>query len=103
MDWLLNVARQPNPSSRNWQLLVTSCQPETANEDSKMNRFRVTARLICIAVTVASAVPIIAQTGAWTSPLVLSTGGQGWEAAAAIDGDGNSLALWDARFSRGPR
>jgi hypothetical protein len=30
---------------------------------------------------------------------VLSTGGQGWEAAAAIDGTGNSVALWDERTS----
>jgi hypothetical protein len=31
---------------------------------------------------------------------VLSTGGQGWEAAAAIDGDGNSVALWDERTTQ---
>jgi hypothetical protein len=100
MDWLLDAARQPDPSPRNWQLFVTSCQPETTNEDSKMNRVSAIARLICIAVTVASAAPIVAQTGAWTSPVVLSTGGQGWEAAAAIDGDGNSLALWDERTTQ---
>jgi hypothetical protein len=41
-----------------------------------------------------------AQTGAWTSPVVLSTGGQGWEAAAAIDGSGNSVALWDERTTQ---
>ena len=41
-----------------------------------------------------------AQTGAWTSPAVLSTGGQGWEAAAAIDGSGNSVALWDERTTQ---
>jgi len=52
-----------------------------------------TARLICFAVTAAMASPMFAQT--WTAPVVLSTGGQGWEAAAAIDGNGNSLALWD--------
>src|ERR1017187_5598698 len=53
------------------------------------------ARLVCIAVAfVASA---SAQTGAWAPPVVLSTGGQGWEAAAAIDGSGNSVALWDER------
>lgn len=51
------------------------------------------ARLICFAVTTAMAWPMFAQT--WTAPVVLSTGGQGWEAAAAIDGNGNSLALWD--------
>lgn len=39
--------------------------------------------------------PAVPQTsGAWTPPVVLSTGGQGWEAAAAIDGNGNSVALW---------
>ncbi len=52
-----------------------------------------TARLICFAVTTAMTSPMFAQT--WTAPVVLSTGGQGWEAAAAIDGNGNSLALWD--------
>ncbi len=41
-----------------------------------------------------------AQTGAWTSPVVLSAGGQGWEAAAAIDGNGNSVALWDERTTQ---
>lgn len=51
------------------------------------------AKLICIAVTAAMASQMFAQT--WTAPAVLSTGGQGWEAAAAIDGHGNSLALWD--------
>jgi hypothetical protein len=44
------------------------------------------------------AAQISAQT--WTAPVVLSTGGQGWEAAAAIDGDGNSLALWDERTTQ---
>lgn len=51
------------------------------------------ARLIYIAV--ACMAPAAAQTGAWTPPVALSTGGQGWEAAAAMDGKGNSLALWD--------
>lgn len=60
-----------------------------------MNSMRVTVRLICIAATVAVVAPVSAQTGAWTPPVVLSNGGQGWESAAAIDGDGNSLALWD--------
>jgi hypothetical protein len=44
--------------------------------------------------------PVSAQTGAWTSPVVLSTGGQGWEAAAAIDGTNNSVALWDERTTQ---
>jgi hypothetical protein len=53
------------------------------------------ARLVCIAVTLAAVAS--GQTGAWAPPLVLSTGGQGWQAAAAIDGSGNSVALWDER------
>src|ERR1700737_3222537 len=56
------------------------------------------ARLVCIAFTFLA--PVSAQTGAWTSPVVLSTGGQGWEAAAALDGNGNSVALWDERTSQ---
>ena len=65
-----------------------------------MNSIRATVRLICIAVPVGVVAPVSAQTGAWTPPVVLSTGGQGWEAAAAIDGDGNSLALWDERTTQ---
>jgi hypothetical protein len=57
-----------------------------------------TSRRICIAVTVVMAARISAQS--WTAPVVLSTGGQGWEAAAAIDGDGNSLAVWDERTTQ---
>lgn len=57
-----------------------------------------TARWICIAIVISMATGIPAQT--WTAPQVLSTGGQGWEAAAAIDGDGNSLALWDERTTQ---
>src|SRR5215469_18469556 len=57
-----------------------------------------TPRWICLAVTVVMAPRISAQT--WTAPKVLSTGGQGWEAAAAIDGDGNSLAVWDERTTQ---
>lgn len=56
------------------------------------------ARLVCIAFIFLA--PVSAQTGAWTPPVVLSTGGQGWEAAAAIDGNGNSVALWDERTSQ---
>lgn len=56
------------------------------------------ARFVCIAVTFL--VPAAAQTGAWSPPAVLSTGGQGWEAAAAIDGNGNSVALWVERTSQ---
>ncbi|HXM40746.1 MAG TPA: hypothetical protein VN924_05810 [Bryobacteraceae bacterium] len=51
------------------------------------------ARLVCLAV--AFLTPAAAQTGVWTSPVALSTGGQGWEAAAAVDGNGNSVAVWD--------
>ncbi len=41
-----------------------------------------------------------AQTGAWTEPVPLSVGGQGWEAAAAIDANGRSVALWDERTTQ---
>jgi hypothetical protein len=60
------------------------------------------ARLVCILVCMAVTLiaPMSAQTGAWTSPVVLSTGGQGWEATAAIDGSGNSVALWDERTTQ---
>jgi hypothetical protein len=58
-----------------------------------MIRISVKIRVVCLAVTLIA--PLSAQTGTWTSPVVLSTGGQGWEAAAAIDGNGNSVALWD--------
>lgn len=52
-------------------------------------------RLIYIATTFLAAAS--AQTGTWTTPVVLSAGGQGWESAAAIDGNGSSLAIWDER------
>jgi hypothetical protein len=51
------------------------------------------ARLVCIAVAFVAAVS--AQAGAWAPPVALSTGGQGFEAAVAIDENGNSVALWD--------
>ncbi len=50
-------------------------------------------RSICLAVTFLA--PAFSQNGTWSSPTVLSTGGQGWQAAAAIDGTGNSVAIWD--------
>ena len=50
-------------------------------------------RFVCFAVTLL--VPAFSQAGTWASPTVLSTGGQGWQAAAAIDGTGNSVAIWD--------
>jgi len=50
-------------------------------------------RLASLALTFLA--PAFSQTGAWTPPAVLSTGGQGWEAAAAIDGTGNSVAVWE--------
>ena len=66
-----------------------------------MFRIRAKAQLVCIAVTALMLIaPMSAQTGAWTAPVVLSTGGQGWEAAAAIDGNGNSVALWDERTTQ---
>ncbi len=63
-----------------------------------MIRITAKVRLVCLAVTLIA--PLSAQTGTWTSPVVLSTGGQGWEAAAAIDGNGNSVALWDERTTQ---
>jgi hypothetical protein len=56
------------------------------------------AGLFYIALAVLA--PAFAQTGGWTPPVALSTGGQGWEAAAAMDGNSNSLALWDERTSQ---
>jgi len=53
----------------------------------------VKTRFICLAVTLL--VPAFSQAGTWSSPAVLSSGGQGWQAAAAIDGNGNSVAVWD--------
>lgn len=50
------------------------------------------AQLIAVAVTFLASAR--AQTGTWTSPVAISAGGQGWEASAAIDGSGNSVALW---------
>jgi hypothetical protein len=50
-------------------------------------------RLVCLALTFLR--PAFPQAGAWTSPATLSAGGQGWQAAAAIDGTGNSVAVWD--------
>ena len=64
-----------------------------------MIRINTKARLVYIAVTFL-APAAYAQTGAWTLPVALSTGGQGSEAAAAMDGDGNSIALWDERTSQ---
>lgn len=55
-------------------------------------------RLICIASTLLATAS--AQTHGWTSPVALSTGGQGWQAAAAMDGNGNSVALWDERTTQ---
>ena len=63
-----------------------------------MIRISANTRLVCIAATLLA--PMSAQSGAWTSPVVLSTGGQGWEAAAAIDANGNSVALWDERTTQ---
>ena len=57
-----------------------------------------TARLFCIAVTCLAAAQ--AQPSGWTRPVALSTGGQGWEAAAAMDANGNVVALWDERTSQ---
>ena len=66
--------------------------------DKLSTKARLVCILICMAVTLIA--PMSAQTGAWNSPVVLSTGGQGWEAAAAIDGANNSVALWDERTTQ---
>ena len=63
-----------------------------------MIRISTKVRLVCLAVTLIA--PLSAQTGTWTAPVVLSTGGQGWEAAAAMDGHGNSVTLWDERTTQ---
>ena len=55
-------------------------------------------RVICVGIMFLA--PLSAQTGVWSSPVVLSTGGQGWESTAAIDGNGNSVALWDERTTQ---
>jgi hypothetical protein len=39
--------------------------------------------------------------GTWTSGAILSTGGEGWESASAIDAAGNSVAVWDERTTNG--
>lgn len=63
-----------------------------------MKQIDAKAGLVYIALAFVS--PALAQTGVWTPPVVLSTSGQGWEAAAAMDGNGNSMALWDERTSQ---
>lgn len=63
-----------------------------------MIRIDTKARLVCMAVTFLAAAA--AQTGTWSLPVVLSTGGQGFEAAAAMDGNGDTVALWDERTSQ---
>jgi hypothetical protein len=49
--------------------------------------------LVCLALPFVS--PAFSQMGGWSPPAVLGTGGQGWQAAAAIDGTGSSVAVWD--------
>src|SRR5450755_2704012 len=63
-----------------------------------MIRINIKARLVYLAV--AFLAPVSAQTSGWTRPVALSGGGQGWESAAAMDGYGNSVALWDERTSQ---
>ena len=63
-----------------------------------MTGISVRTQVACISVALLASAS--AQTGAWTAPVVLSTGGQGWEAAAAIDGTatrwlyGMSAQVW---------
>jgi len=42
-----------------------------------------------------------AQSGVWSPAVILSNGGDGWESSAAIDGAGNSVAIWDERTTKG--
>src|SRR5215472_6791293 len=72
-------------------ILIGGCLWATSQEKSEFNDSRAVAAVTVIA-------PVFAQ--AWTSPVALSTGGQGWEAAAAIDGNGNSVALWVERTTQ---
>jgi hypothetical protein len=52
----------------------------------KCHRERI--RVLVLAGLFTFLAPVSAQTGSWTPPVLLSTGGQGWKAAAAIDGNG---------------
>ena len=49
---------------------------------------------LLVGVAITFSAPAYAQTGAWTPPVALSAGGQGWEASGAIDGNANSVAVW---------
>jgi len=53
------------------------------------------SRTLLICLTVTFLAPAFSQSGAWSLPAALSAGGQGWQAAAALDGAGNSVAVWD--------
>ena len=66
-----------------------------SNNPKMMIKINANNRLVFMTITFL--LSAAAQTRSWTAPVVLSTGGQGWEAAAAIDGSGNSVALWDER------
>jgi hypothetical protein len=57
-----------------------------------MIKFTFAIRLVAVAVLFLASAG--AQTGTWTPPVAVSTGGQGWEASVAIDGNGNSVAAW---------
>src|SRR5215472_4607535 len=93
------TASTPHPHTRK-EIEMINMNIQT-HEDTKMIRICANARLVCIAVAAVTLIaPMFAQAGAWTSPVVLSTGGQGWEAAAAIDGNGSSVALWDERTAQ---
>src|SRR5438874_7054440 len=49
-------------------------------------------RMLCVGAAIGQSVP-----QGWTKAVALSTGGEGWESAAAIDAAGNSVAVWDER------
>lgn len=50
--------------------------------------------LATLLVGLANTFSAYAQTGAWSPPVAVSAGGQGWEASGAIDGNANSVAVW---------
>jgi len=57
--------------------------------------------MLTIGLVASTVGPAVSQTSdAWTPPVVFSTGGQGSEAAAAMDGNGNSVALWGELTSK---
>jgi hypothetical protein len=80
--------------------ILVAHQPSCGGCHGSLKYHRDRIRVLVLAGLFTFLAPLSAQTGAWTPPVVLSTGGQGWTGAAAIDGNGNSVALWDERTSQ---